>query len=203
MLFFLLTVFLVSLSGVMAPGPVFAVTLVKGRRNPFAGSLIALGHGLVELPVIMFILLGLTVWLKTGYIRQAVGIAGGLVLCWMGYSVFRLARSPIDLDNRDIPYSSVVAGAVTTAANPYFFLWWATVGSVLVLKAEDIGTLAVVLFVFVHLSTDLLWCQSVSWVSHRMHHLLTARIQKGLLIACGLLLSGFGIGFLLDAAGIL
>jgi threonine/homoserine/homoserine lactone efflux protein len=195
-------VFMISLSGVMAPGPVFAVTLAKGRRNPLAGSLIAFGHGLVELPVILLILFGFTVWLKAGYARLIMEIAGGFVLCWMGHSMFKLARSQIDLEKQDLPYPSLVAGALTTAANPYFFLWWATVGSVLVLKAESLGLLAVILFIVVHLSADFLWCQCVSLASHRLQHVLSGRIQKGLLIMCSLLLFGFGIWFLLDALGI-
>jgi len=202
MVTFLCMVFIVSLSGVMAPGPVFAVTLVKGRTNPLAGSLIAFGHGLIEIPVIILIVLGLAVWLKDAYVHLIIGIAGGLVLCWMGYGMFRLASSHITLEKPDLPYPSFVAGAMTTAANPYFFLWWATVGSMLILKAQALGLLAVVLFVVVHLGTDLLWCQCVSLFSHRMQHLLTGRVHKGVLIACGILLAGFGIWFLLDSTGI-
>ena len=44
LLFFLVGVVGISLSGVMAPGPVTATTIVMGSRNRWAGELIAVGH---------------------------------------------------------------------------------------------------------------------------------------------------------------
>lgn len=37
----------ISLSGVMAPGVITAATLAAGTRNPHAGALVAVGHGIV------------------------------------------------------------------------------------------------------------------------------------------------------------
>ena len=45
---FLLSVAAISLSGVLMPGPVFAVAVAKGHRSPAAGLKIAIGHGIVE-----------------------------------------------------------------------------------------------------------------------------------------------------------
>ena len=55
MLPFLLSVVVISLSGVMMPGPLFAVTVAKSYKSQLAGMQIALGHALVEIPLILFI----------------------------------------------------------------------------------------------------------------------------------------------------
>ena len=71
---FLVYVIGISLSGVMAPGPVTATTIVMGSRNRWAGAIIALGHGIVEFPLIILIVVGLDKIL----IRPDAQIAGGL-----------------------------------------------------------------------------------------------------------------------------
>jgi threonine/homoserine/homoserine lactone efflux protein len=45
---FLSSVVLISMSGVLMPGPLFAVTIEKASKHKTAGVLIALGHGVVE-----------------------------------------------------------------------------------------------------------------------------------------------------------
>ena len=60
---FLLQAVLISLSGVMAPGPLSAAIVGQGRRSPHAGALVALGHGIVEFPLMAVILIGFTAWL--------------------------------------------------------------------------------------------------------------------------------------------
>lgn len=60
---FLLEASLISLSGVMAPGPLTTVTVGKGSRSPHAGGLVAIGHGIVEFPLMIFIFYGLGVLL--------------------------------------------------------------------------------------------------------------------------------------------
>ena len=55
---FLGKVIMISLSGVMAPGPVTAVVIASGARNRYAGILMALGHGIVEFPLMIVIVLG-------------------------------------------------------------------------------------------------------------------------------------------------
>ncbi|UCC91018.1 MAG: lysine transporter LysE, partial [Dehalococcoidia bacterium] len=57
---FLASVAVISLSGVMMPGPAFAVTVAKSYKSPFAGIKVALGHALVEVPVMVLIYRGLT-----------------------------------------------------------------------------------------------------------------------------------------------
>ena len=50
MLPILLSVIVISFSGVMMPGPMTAVTLAKSYKSPWAGVWISLGHAVIEVP---------------------------------------------------------------------------------------------------------------------------------------------------------
>ena len=52
---FLASVMLISLSGVLMPGPLFAVTIQKSAKSKTAGALIAVGHGILEFPLMFLI----------------------------------------------------------------------------------------------------------------------------------------------------
>ena len=51
----LLSVIIVSFSGVMLPGPMFAVALAKSFKSPWTGAQMALGHAVVEVPLVLII----------------------------------------------------------------------------------------------------------------------------------------------------
>src|SRR3990172_4007256 len=84
MLAFLLSTIAISLSGVMAPGPITAATLAAGARSRHAGALIALGHAVVEMPLILFLAAGIGGFLASPAAKIGLGFAGGAVLLLMG-----------------------------------------------------------------------------------------------------------------------
>ncbi|MGC8960454.1 MAG: LysE family transporter [Chloroflexia bacterium] len=126
----------ISLSGVMMPGPVFAVTVARGRTSPWAGSLVALGHGAVEFPLMALVAWGLASFFQERPVQIAIGLAGGAVLVWMGYGLLRSRPEPETAPEsaRARQATPILAGLTTTASNPYFFLWWATVGATLLAR---------------------------------------------------------------------
>jgi len=85
---FIFEAVLISLSGVMAPGPITAVSIGKGNESSHAGALIAIGHGVVEFPLMIFIFYGFGYLLNLIYIKVLIGIIGGLFLLFMGGKFF-------------------------------------------------------------------------------------------------------------------
>ena len=198
MILFLSMVVVVSLSGVMMPGPVFAACVVKGYREPTAGLKIALGHALVEIPVILLLVFGLKYVLDNRTLLMVIGIVGGSVLMYMGLSMIRFRRGE-DEDADYLPYNSVSVGVMTTVANPYFFVWWATVGAALISKALGFPGWFIVVFVFFHLLCDAAWDFVVSYAVYRSRKLWTIRVEKIVFAFFGLLLIGFGIWFIVSS----
>jgi len=192
---FLFSVIVISLSGVMMPGPVFAMTVARSYKSSLAGPLVALGHGVIEIPLMLLIYFGFASFFKLGAVQVIIGVAGGFILIWMGLSMIRNRATQLT-ESEDPPYSSLVGGVITSTANPYFFLWWATIGSALIMRSIAFGIIGFVLLMIVHWSCDLIWYSLVSLTVHRTNHLWGSRLHEIIFIVCGLLLLGFGIWFI-------
>ncbi len=192
---FLFSVIVISLSGVMMPGPVFAMTVARSYKSPLAGPLVALGHGVIEIPLMLLIYFGFASFFELEPVRVIIGLVGGCILIWMGVSMVRNRTKEVT-ETEDPPYSSLVGGVITSAVNPYFFLWWATIGSALVMRSIAFGMTGFLLLMITHWSCDLTWYSLVSLTVHKSHHLWGGGIREIVFIACGLLLLGFGIWFI-------
>jgi len=191
---FLLSAAGISLSGVMMPGPLTAATIAKGYREQNAGIFIALGHAVVEIPLMALVYFGLAQFFTNATFKMIVGVAGGLLLVFMGLMVLRgFTRDMAQI--ADLPYNSLVTGIMLTGANPYFFLWWATIGIALIVTAAQFGIWGLVIFAAVHWSCDLVWEQIVSVSVFRTKHLWTQTVQRVIFGVCAALLVGFGIYF--------
>ena len=191
---FLLSAAGISLSGVMLPGPLTAATITKGYRDKNAGISIALGHAVIELPLMALIYFGFAHFFASPEAKKIIGLAGGLMLIFMGAMVFRATRKAVG-DAPDLPYGSFITGVIMTGANPYFFLWWATIGVALIATAAEFGIWALLLFAVVHWSCDLVWEQFVSMSVFKTRHLWTQKVQKTVFGICALVLVGFGVWF--------
>jgi len=197
MLSYLLSVVVISLSGVMIPGPLFAVTVAKSYKSQSAGVQVAAGHALVEIPLILLIYFGLGSFFQHELVQLTLSLLGGVVLLCLGIGMFR-TRARVVETGKDLPYNSVVAGVVTSILNPLFILWWATIGSMLIMKSLNFGTTGFALFIPIHWLCDLVWLSFVSVLVYRTHSLWARKFQEGLFITCSLLLSGFGVWFLIS-----
>ena len=197
MLPILLSVVTISLSGVMMPGPMFAVTLAKSYRSPWAGAQISLGHAVIEVPLILLIYFGFAQFFENNIVQLVLSILGGGMIIWLGINMFRV-RAKIVQEGRDLPYNAFTAGILTSGFNPFFLLWWATIGSLLIMKFLDFGTTGLIVFILVHWSCDLIWLSFVSILIYRTKSLWSRKFQEGLFITCSLLLVGFGGWFMVS-----
>ena len=190
---FLVGAAMISLSGVMMPGPVLAVTISKGRDSPLAGTWVAIGHGLIEIPLMFLIYTGVATFLSSQTAQTAIGIVGGIVLVWMG---FGMLRSPSDETGRARSAAGPLAsGLVTTASNPYFFLWWVTAGSLLISRSVGYGLSGFLCLALVHWLCDLSWYALVSVLTYRSRRLWSPLVHRVIFCLCGLVLIGFGLYF--------
>ena len=196
LLFFLGTVGLISLSGVLMPGPVFAAAIVKGAERKHAGAWIALGHLVVEVPLIAAIAAGLYYFFRNDWVKIGIGVVGGALLLYMGARMFQM-RNDEEIVKKAFPAHPMVAGILTTATNQYFILWWATVGAALILTGLTFGVIGIVAMAVVHESCDFGWDYFVSYSAFVSRKLWTKNIRAYVFGICGLILVAFGIYFIL------
>lgn len=197
MLPILLSVVVISLSGVMMPGPMFAVTLAKSYKSPLAGAQMSLGHAVIEVPLILLIYFGFAQFFQNITVQLVLSILGGGMIIWLGINMFR-ARKEVVQEGKNLRYNAFVAGILTSGLNPFFLVWWATVGIMLIMKVLDFGAMGLALFVVVHWMCDLVWLSFVSILVYRTHSLWGKKSREWVFIGCSLLLVGFGGWFLVS-----
>jgi threonine/homoserine/homoserine lactone efflux protein len=191
---FLLYAVGISLTGMMLPGPLTAATIAKGYTDRNAGFQIGLGHAVIELPIIALIYFGFASYIASPQVKMIVGVLGGLMLIFMGGMIVRNLGKRLS-SAVNLPYNSLLTGMVMTGANPYFFLWWATIGVALIATAATFGLAGLIVFTLVHWLCDIGWEQFVSVTVFKTKHLWTARTQIIVFGVCAAILIGFGIWF--------
>jgi len=199
---FLATVVVVTASGALAPGPLFAANLLQGTKGGMrSGFMISVGHTLVELPLVILIALGISSVMNFPGFSLVVGLVGGCALIGFGLvQIVGAARHRIKLDEvqeAGIQKKALVLGVGLTALNPYFILWWLTVGLGLVVQAVELGALLGVLIMYVsHVWMDYAWLTGTAYLSARGTMLIGGRGYRLLLLGLAAFLIYFGVGFI-------
>ena len=197
------TAFLTGFSGAMMPGPMLAATLGGSLQRGFwAGPRVVLGHAAIEIALVACLAFGQGRWLRRRGAFVAIALVGGLMLLGMGASMIAGASGGgfQSMPEAGLHASGdVVAGMVTSASNPCFFLWWATVGLALIQDARQRGAGAGTMFCG-HILSDLVWFSLVSFVVARPRGVLPVPVMRTLFLLCGAALVALGVWFL--AAGI-
>lgn len=192
------TSLLVGFSGSLMPGPLLTVNISETvRRGFWAGPVVVLGHAVMEFLMVVLLALGLSRLLGGNVTGVVIGLLGGSVLVWMGYSSLRnLKHRRVVLiyeeANAKVGAAPVIAGVTASLANPYWFLWWGTVGASYVLWSLQNGAAGLASFYGGHILSDLSWYALVSLVIVTGKRRLKDTVYRGLLGACGVFLVGFG-----------
>jgi len=197
-----ITSFLIGLSGALMPGPVLTVTISQvAARGFLAGPLIVLGHGLLELSLVAAVALGFGQIITRGPVIGTIAILGGLFLIYLGYDILRSLRGlSFSLQKRNqgrtrVMGHPVMAGLLTSLSNPYWTIWWATIGLGYIALSRRMGLLGLASFFTGHILSDLSWYSFVGLALTLGRRLITDRLYRGLVGFCGLFLVGFGLYF--------
>jgi threonine/homoserine/homoserine lactone efflux protein len=192
-----------GLSGAMMPGPVLALVVSEtGRRGFWASPEIISGHAVLELVLVVAMVVGLRRYLQSLAVFVFLGLVGGGMLIWMAWGMvtFGLSGPEIETASATGPIrSAFLAGAVISLANPYWSVWWATVGASFLQRAAAAGTVATGLFFVGHVSSDYLWYAVVGWIVAVNRRLLTGSVYQWLLYSCAALIGGMGVYFVVSA----
>ncbi|MBA7486943.1 hypothetical protein ES707_22505 [subsurface metagenome] len=198
MLPLILSVILISFAGAIAPGPILAVTIAKGAKSPWAGFQIALGHIFIDISIILLIYFGLGQFLQVSSVQIVLNILGGILIIWLGINLFR-SRASIVHGKKDLRYNAFLLGILTTVFNPMFLPWWATIGSMFIMKFSEFGITGLVAFIFAAELPNLIWYPFASIVTYKTSSTTRGqKIKEPLLIICSILLIGFGIWFVVS-----
>jgi len=159
--------------------------------------MIVMGHGILEIVLLVLLIAGFADFMNNKKLLSVVGLFGGLYLLWMAFSVLK------DLPNMRMEFDFihnrrgglVWAGIVTSLANPYWILWWATIGLGYVLVSMKHGYTGVIIFFVGHILADLMWYSVVSSLIAKGKKMLSVGVYRGMVAACAGMLMLFGVMF--------
>jgi len=176
--------FVVGLSGAMSPGPYLTVTITRTLRSGrLSAALMLVGHALLEGALLVGFAFGLQEFLKRPTVATGLALVGGAVLIWMGYGLMKGAVTGTivaDLEAAEDPsrMGPVLDGVLVSLSNPYWTLWWATVGVTLAAKGLAIGPIGIIAFFIGHELADWAWYGFVIFAVSRGRHLLSDRVYR-------------------------
>jgi len=198
-----LSSFIIAMSGALMPGPVLTVTISESSKRGFwAGPQVVLGHGILEVILLALLVAGFARWINEPLFLGLVGVIGGGFLLWMSLGMLKEVRElKLDLSaQRGFSGGPVAAGIVTSLSNPYWILWWATIGLGYVLVSMKWGVVGVVVFFAGHILADLLWYSVISFLVSRGRRYINLAVYRGIVGTCAVVLMAFGLYF--SASGI-
>lgn len=197
--------FVVALSGAMMPGPMLTATVSEVMKKGFiAGPLVVVGHGLLEILLLVALAAGLSVWLTSDVAIGWLGLVGGTLLIVMGIhmawtSSQAVARSMSVQEDAPVALRGpIAAGVVTSLSNPYWTLWWATIGLGYAAIALEHGVLGLASFYTGHILADLAWFSLVAAAVSSSRTICSPRIYRMVLVLCGVVLVGLGVWFIVS-----
>ena len=202
---FAITVIILTASGALAPGPLFFVTITHGARSGTkTGIAFSIAHTIIEFTLVMLLALGLLSVANWPTVRLVVGGAGGAALIVFGAMQIRSS-----LHEAKEPESGQVStrnlfliGLALTGLNPYFVIWWLTIGANLIFLSLEFAGLVGVLFMYVcHVWVDYAWLTLVAGFAKRGAKILRFKWYRVMVAVFGVVLIYFGVSFLIDALG--
>ena len=169
---FIATIIVLTASGALAPGPLFFATISHGTKHGAkTGIIFSIAHTVVEFSLIMLLALGLISVASEPTVKIVIGLVGGTVLIAFGAFQIRkyLISKPEALTKPKSSYKHLfLIGLAFTGLNPYFILWWLTVGAQLILMALGFAAILGVVLMFIsHVWMDYVWLTGVSYFAKK------------------------------------
>jgi threonine/homoserine/homoserine lactone efflux protein len=190
--------FIIAFSGAMMPGPLLTATISESSQRGFiAGPLLIAGHGMLEIILLAALVLGLAPFLQRDDVFAFVAIAGGVILVLLASGMFRaLPKLTLSLNPGKTKSGSLVKkGAILSIANPYWIVWWATIGFGYVIYSWSFGIAGIAFFFTGHIFADFVWYSAVSSAVGKGRHLFTDGFYRWVTGICAVVLILFACYF--------
>lgn len=188
--------FVIGLSGALAPGPTLVATINASIAGDWTTGLkVSLGHAIVELFLVILIFLGLAT-VALPYTEVIAGI-GGIALVVFGILTIKGSRKATMRTSEEQTIANpYMAGLVTSAANPYFWIWWLSIGSAMVIAGLEGGLVLAGAFMVGHWTADIAWYTFVSTGVSKGKTLFSDTVYQKIMGLCGIFLIIFGVYYL-------
>ena len=202
---FSLQVILVSTSGVLSPGPLFFINILYGSKyGSFVGLKIASGHAIVEFPLIIALSYGLYSFSYTLHLSdvifKVIGLIGGIFLLF--FAILQIisilknksTNSQVITNPKFNMKNPILAGFIFTIINPFFLVWWITIGSKLISDSViNFGILEGISIIFLsHIWMDYFWLWFTSFMINKGKSIINEKVYRIFVFAISVILGIYG-----------
>ena len=197
---FAIIVIIISASGVMSPGPLFAANITHGlKHGSKAGIKIAIGHSLVELPLVILLGIGILSLEMFPEFREIISVLGAITLFVFALMQIKSVLKKNKKIETKLKQGPIITGILLSALNPFFIIWWLTIGLKLISDAMAIWAFAGILIVFVlHIWMDFVWLGATAFLISKSKKIISNTNYRVIILALSIILIYFGITFLMD-----
>ena len=197
---FAIMVVAISASGVMSPGPLFSANIIYGlKEGKIAGLKIAVGHTIVEFPLIILLGTGIITSNIFPEFSVLIAVIGALGLfAFAGLQIKSIFQKNFQ-KNIKPSRGPILAGIFLSALNPFFIIWWLTIGFKLITESIELwGFLGIIILFLFHIWMDYVWLYIVAFFASKSRNFLSNRNYKILVISLAIVLIYFGLRFLTE-----
>ncbi len=197
---FAVTVIIISVSGVMSPGPLFTANIIHGlKEGASSGIKIAIGHTIVELPLIILLGIGVLTLEMVPEFKTTIVILGAVGLFgFAGLQIQNVLRKKVQAEQK-IKHNAILTGIMFSALNPFFIIWWFTIGFKLISDSIELWSYWGIGILFaVHIWMDFVWLGFIAFSASKASNLLSSKNYRILMIILSGVLIYFGINFILE-----
>jgi threonine/homoserine/homoserine lactone efflux protein len=188
--------FVIGLTGALAPGPTLVATINASMAGDWTTGLkVSLGHVIVELFLVILILLGLAT-IALPYTSVIAGIGGIALIAFGALTIAGSRKATMRTSSSQTLSNPYMAGLVTSAANPYFWIWWLSIGSAMVIAGLQGGLVLVGALMIGHWSADTVWLTLVSTSVSKGRMIVSDSTYQKIIELCGIFLILFGAYYL-------
>jgi threonine/homoserine/homoserine lactone efflux protein len=197
---FIVSVVVLTASGALAPGPLLIANITQGTKSGAKGGLaFSAGHTVFEASLVTVLAFTLQKVSGQPLIQLAVEAIGGVALLIFGLTQIHgaLTSKAQAVAQEDRSRNPFLLGAIFTGLNPYFIIWWLTVGMTLIVTALNLASFAGVLIMYIsHVWMDYAWLIAWAYFARKGTVLMGSRGYRILMIIFGGILIVFGSIFL-------
>ncbi|NPA70675.1 MAG: LysE family transporter [Crenarchaeota archaeon] len=205
-----ITIIVLSVSGACAPGPLtFAALIVGSWHGAKGGFKVAVGHMMFEAPYVFSLLL-LFNSIRSIFEIFTVRLVLALIACffiiyfsYLGYlsgvKIVKEGHNNVRVEDivgeRVGKYLAkpIIVGLLLTGLNPWFLIWWITVGGIILVKALSLGLIeAFIVVMGAHVWLDYVWLTLMAYLSSKGLKVLGRRYGY-ILQALSIILAVFGV----------
>jgi threonine/homoserine/homoserine lactone efflux protein len=202
-----LSALVIGYSGAMMPGPLLTYCIERSMSRGWkVGLLIPLGHVLLEIIIVALLAFGLGRFLNAPLPKMLILFIGGVVLLWFGFDMLRGAIKgtvgiavTTDMNvAKGANLEILMKSGMISALNPYFLLWWATIGLGFLLANSSLGVWGILVFYLGHATADFTWYFAVSLLCDKISKFIHGNAYRVVIGVLGTALGFFAVKFIVE-----